>query len=60
MSNGHIVSASFDKTVKVWSRETRACLYTLAGHTDAVLGVAVLADGELVSVSEDKTVKIWM
>ena len=60
MSNGNIVSSSFDKTVKVWSRETRACVYTLAGHTATVRGVAVFADGELVSVSDDKTVKIWM
>jgi WD40 repeat protein len=31
----------------------------LAGHFDAVTGVAVSKDGQVVSVSEDKTVHIW-
>ena len=60
MSNGTIVSSSYDKTVKIWSREARACLHTLKGHTDWVNGVAILPGGEVVSASNDKTLKIWI
>ena len=60
MASGNIVSSSWDETVKIWSRETGACLHTLEGHTYDVKGVAILTDGEVVSASGDGTIKIWM
>jgi hypothetical protein len=54
------VSASKDKTLKVWDLETGDELRTLAGHSAAVNGVAVSADGRrAVSASDDKTLKVW-
>jgi len=54
------VSASWDKTLKVWDLETGHELRTLEGHADYVTGVAVTADGKrAVSVSSDKTLKVW-
>jgi len=54
------VSASSDKTLKVWDLETGSALCTLAGHTRGVNGVAVTADGRrAVSASSDKTLKVW-
>ena len=54
------VSASADKTLKVWDLETGAELRTLAGHSDRVNGVAVTPDGRrAVSASEDNTLKVW-
>jgi WD40 repeat protein len=54
------VSASMDKTLKVWDLETGRVLNTLEGHSGGVLGVAVTPDGKrAVSASTDKTLKVW-
>ena len=54
------VSASRDKTLKVWDLETGRVLRMLEGHSDAVSGVAVTADGKrAVSASWDQTLKVW-
>ena len=54
------ISASGDKTLKVWDLETGRTLRTLEGHSASVFGVAVTADGKrAVSASEDKTLKVW-
>jgi small GTP-binding protein len=54
------VSASDDKTLRVWDLTTFRCLATLRGHTDYVLGVAISGDGRrAVSASADKTLRIW-
>ena len=39
--NGHAVSASLDRTLKVWDLDSGRELRTLSGHTDLVSGVAV-------------------
>ena len=54
------VSASEDKTLKVWDLESGRALRTLEGHSDWVNGVAVTPDGRrAVSASWDKTLKVW-
>jgi len=56
----HVVSASEDKTLKVWNVAAGRCLATLEGHSKGVMCVAVLPDGRrVVSASEDKTLKVW-
>jgi WD40 repeat protein len=55
-----IVSASLDKTVRIWSVATAECMQTLARHTEAVRLAAFSPDGQkIVSASWDKTVRVW-
>ena len=55
-----VVSASKDKTLKVWDVETGKCLATLQGHNPTVSCVAIFPDGSrVVSGSWDKTLKVW-
>jgi WD40 repeat protein len=55
-----LVSASADKTIKVWNLKTSQVIRTLEGHTDIVRTIALSADGQtLVSGSGDQTMKIW-
>src|SRR5450759_1000680 len=55
-----IVSASGDKTLKIWDAATGRELHTLTGHTKSVRACAVSPDGTwIVSASSDKTLKIW-
>jgi WD40 repeat protein len=55
-----IVSASNDKTLKVWDGRSGAELFTLSGHADWVNDCAVSADGAIiVSASGDGTLKVW-
>jgi hypothetical protein len=54
------VSASDDKTLRVWELGSGHELRTLAGHADSVNAVAVTPDGQrAVSASQDKTLKVW-
>jgi WD40 repeat protein len=55
-----VVSASRDKTLKVWDIMTGKECCTLSGHTDSVEGCAVSPDGRhIISASCDKTLKVW-
>src|SRR5579871_2354588 len=59
----HVVTGSFDHTLKVWEAATGKEVKTFggtAGHQNLVLGVAVSPDGTLIaSGSSDNTAKIW-
>jgi WD40 repeat protein len=55
-----VISASWDKTLKVWDLHTGAVLRTLEGHSGLVLAVAVTPDGKrVISASSDNTLKVW-
>ena len=73
LPNGDVVSGSWDRTLKIWSRSTLGdgndggnggeqwtCTHTLEGHTNWVRCVAVLSNGDVVSGSDDNTLKIWV
>ena len=55
-----IVTASEDKTAKVWDAKTGAELLTLKGHTGGVYSASFSPDGSrIVTASEDQTAKVW-
>ncbi|ABA21164.1 WD-40 repeat-containing protein [Trichormus variabilis ATCC 29413] len=55
-----LMSASEDKTIKVWNLDTAKVTTTLQGHTDTVRAIALTPDDQtLISGSADKTIKIW-
>jgi WD40 repeat protein len=52
------VSASEDRTLRLWDLETGRTIRTFKGHTDSVWAVAVTPDGRLaVSGSGDRTLR---
>ncbi|MDZ8109135.1 MAG: hypothetical protein RM338_26405 [Nostoc sp. DedQUE12a] len=62
-----VISASDDKTLKVWNLATGEELFTLPseryannGHSSSVRAVAVIPNGQqVISASWDKTLKVW-
>ena len=56
--NGLIVSASGDRTIKIWSLASGEELRTISGH---LRGIACIQfDGKLiVSGSSDQTIRVW-
>ncbi|WP_437283624.1 TIR domain-containing protein [Sorangium sp. So ce375] len=55
-----VVSASGDKTLKVWDLATGQLLSTLEGHPEQINACAISPDGQrVVSASGDNTLKVW-
>ena len=55
-----IVTASADKTARLWDAETGKQIGELQGHGDSVLSAAFSLDGKrIVTASSDKTARLW-
>ena len=60
MSGNLLVSASRDKTLKIWDVTTGYCVKTLRGHLDWVRDVSPSFDGRwLLSAGNDQTARLW-
>ena len=56
----HLLTASFDKSARIWNSVTEECLQTLSGHINCVVFAVFSPDGRLVlTVSHDDTAKVW-
>jgi len=54
-----IISASYDKTIKVWNYDTGEEIKTLIGHSECIFSIAISKDGvKIVSGSKDKTIRV--
>lgn len=59
-SGRFVVSASYDRTLKVWDLESGRSVAALDGHDDSVTACAVTADGRrVISASGDRTLRVW-
>ena len=55
-----IVTASVDKTARVWDAATANELAVLRGHEGGVTSAAFSPDGtRIVTASDDKTARVW-
>ncbi len=55
-----MISASDDRTLRVWDLESGVEERVLTGHGDIVWSVAVTPDGRrVVSASKDGTLRVW-
>jgi WD40 repeat protein len=58
--DAHIVSSSYDRTLKIWNSRSATVDRTLQGHTDAVTSCDVSSDGRYIASSSlDNTVRFW-
>ncbi|XP_068793059.1 POC1 centriolar protein homolog B isoform X7 [Struthio camelus] len=59
--DGHfLVSASNDKSIKIWSVHRQRLFFSISQHTHWVRCAKFSPDGRIIaSCSEDKTIKIW-
>ncbi|MCT7951590.1 WD40 repeat domain-containing protein [Ancylothrix sp. C2] len=56
----HLVSGSFDKTLKIWDLHTGLLLHTLTAHLRGIFSVAITPDSQMfASASWDQTIKFW-
>ncbi|OAA73337.1 Dynein regulator [Cordyceps fumosorosea ARSEF 2679] len=59
-SGNMLVSASGDRTLKIWDATTGYCVKTLSGHSDWVRDVCPSPDGNyLISTSADHMGRLW-
>jgi WD40 repeat protein len=55
-----IVTASYDKTARVWYAPSGKTIFILSGHGDALYSTAFSPNGaRIVTASYDKTARIW-
>jgi WD40 repeat protein len=55
-----VATASSDKTVGIWDRESGQQILMLKGHTGSVTSVRFNSDGHrLITASSDRTVRVW-
>lgn len=56
----HLLSASVDHTLRLWSLGTGECLTVLRGHDAEITACALSPDGVIaISASADATVRLW-
>ncbi|ETO15679.1 WD repeat-containing protein [Reticulomyxa filosa] len=60
-ADGHkIVSASFDKTIRIWNIESGKQLQIFYGHTAVIYSVRFSTDGNsIISCAGDGTIRLW-
>ena len=59
-SGRHVISGSYDNTLRLWDVTSGQCLRTFEGHTESVLSCHFSPDGRhVISGSSDNTLRLW-
>lgn len=58
VAGNRLLSASADKTIRMWDIDSRRCEHVLEDHTRPVLSLSVCGN-TLFSGSYDYTIKVW-
>ena len=58
-SSPHIISSSYDRSIKVWDIASGQAILTLQGHTGAILDFVFCNLAQVVTASRDSTVRLW-
>lgn len=54
----HIITGSYDSTIKIWDIRTQECIRTLVGHTKGIRSL-IFDNQKLISCGLDTTIKVW-
>jgi len=55
-----LITASSDKTCRVWETDSGECLQVLEGHIDEIFSCAFNYEGDtIITGSKDNTCRIW-
>lgn len=54
----HIITGSYDSTIKIWDIQTQKCVRTLVGHTKGIRSL-IFDNQKLISCGLDTTIKVW-
>ena len=55
----HLLSSSWDKTIRLWDANNGECLRVFRGHADWVHSICMSSDGHFLSGSDDRSIKMW-
>jgi hypothetical protein len=55
----HVISASDDKSVRLWSLTEQKCLKTFTGHSHSTNKVLLFNPNIIVSASDDHSIRFW-
>ena len=54
------MSASLDKTIKMWNLKAVICEHTFLGHDEGISrGIKLFDENYFLSGTQDKTIKMW-
>jgi WD40 repeat protein len=58
-SDNKLITASKDKTLKIWNLNSYLCIKTLEGHNNPVHSVLTLPNGIIISCTNQGEIKFW-